>query len=245
MTLIHRIAAGGDSSAWQQFLGDYWRPICLFAMQIGAMRWEDAEDIASDAITVLRRKELLEQWLQNQQARFKTLVCTVVRNLVSNWQRSDQARTRRMKDYAADWEAAIGQNASGTDVDAFFRIWADEFLFTIVEEAMWQYHREGIGDHFRILHARICDEMPFNEISELLGIKLTDAENHFKHAKQRLKQLLLAGVQRNVERYAVGLDLADEVKLEMDELSIYFESSGGLEEAIRRAILAREESGAC
>lgn len=240
LTLIHRIAAGDDEVAWKQFLTDYWRPICLFALRIGSLRWEDAEDVAGQTLQVLSRKELLLRWLEAPEARFKTLVCSVVRNLVSNWVRSDRARVRRLKEYAGEWDAVANEKPRAEDVSAFYGIWADELLRTAVETVMWHYHREGCGDYFRVLNGRICDQQTGKEIASQLGIKVTDAENYYRHARQRLTEQLQAAIRREVERYAVGSDLAEEFRLEWAQLAGYFDSHGGLKEAIRRAVTAQE-----
>lgn len=235
LTLIHRIASGGDDTAWKRFLADYWRPICLFAKRIGPLQWEDAEDVASQTIEILNCKELISRWLESPQSRFKTLVCGVVRNLVSNWSRSDRTRTRRLADYAAEWESMATQVVPPDDVNMFYAIWANEMIRGVVEALMWQYHRENRGDYFRVLHGRICEQQTSKEIAAQLGIKLEDAENYYRHARKRLTEQIEAALRQEIERYALNEDLDEEFRLEWGQLAAYFQQQGGLEEAIRIA----------
>lgn len=233
LTLIHRIAKGDDDAAWQRFLADYWRPICLFAKRIGNLSWEDAEDVASQTIDVLNRKELIGRWLATPQARFKTLLCSVIRNLVSNTVRSAHARARRTAEYAADWDAMTTQEVNQDDINTFYAIWADELIRGVVEALMWQYHRDGRGDYFRVLYGRICDQLTSKDLAEQLGIKLTDAENYYRHAKQQLTAQIETALRREIEQYGLNSDLEEEFRLEWGQLAAYFEQRGGLEETIR------------
>lgn len=91
-------------------------------MRFGNLRWEDAEDIASQTLEVLSRKELLLRWLADPRARFKTLVCGVVRNLVLNWSRSNQAHVRHWNEYADEWDATMTQGSRAEDVNPFYGI---------------------------------------------------------------------------------------------------------------------------
>ena len=235
LTMLHRIAASDDETAWRQFLSDYWRPICLFAVRIGSLRWEDAEDVASQTVEVIQQKDLLKRWLADPRSRFKTLICGVVRNLVSNRVRSERTDAKLLKDYAAESVETLSQTASSEDLKAFYGIWAEELLRTAVQATMWSYHRAGRGDYFRVLYGRICDGLGNQEIANLLGIKVTDAENYFRHARQKLTEQLQAGIRREVERDAIGDSLEADFRHEWDQLAVYFDAHGGLEESIRRA----------
>lgn len=234
MTLIHRIATGDDHIAWKQFMSDYWRPMCLFSKRIGNLRWEDAEDVASQTLEVLGRQELLQKWLSDPRVRFKTLVCSVVRNLTMNRARSDRARSRRLQEYAVGWDADIPDKVTAEDANAFYGIWADELLRSTVQTVMWHYHQEGRGDYFRVLHSKVCDRLSNAEIAALLEIKLTDVENYFRHARKTLTEHLEKAIVREVDRYSTG-DSAEDFRQEWSELAKYFDSYGGLEEAVRHA----------
>ena len=195
LTLIHRLVAGDSETAWQQFLADYWRPICLFAMRIGNLCWEDAEDVASQTVEVISRKDLLKRWLAKPRSQFKTLICGVVRNLVSNRVRSERAHQQMLKQFVAESDETLGQTASPEDLSAFYGIWAEELLRNAVQTVMWNYHRTGRGDYFRVLHGRICDGLTNREIASLLGIKVTDVENYYRNVREKLTEEMESGIR--------------------------------------------------
>jgi hypothetical protein len=98
-TLIQRIADAGDGRDWGEFLADYWGPVCRFARRAGALTQDDAEDAAAQTFEVLVRNRLLAHWVLKRSAKLRTLLCAVVRNVLSNRGRGGAgalaARTRR------------------------------------------------------------------------------------------------------------------------------------------------------
>ena len=74
VTLIQRLASGGNEEDWGQFLRDYWGPICRFSLRFGALNLDEAEDVASDTFAVLLEKRLLDRWVSNRSAKLRTLL---------------------------------------------------------------------------------------------------------------------------------------------------------------------------
>ena len=80
-TLIHRLATGNTEADWQEFLNDYWAPVCRFAQRRAGLRLEDAEDTASLTFEALISNQLLVRWVAKRSAKLRTLLCSVVRKI--------------------------------------------------------------------------------------------------------------------------------------------------------------------
>jgi len=94
LTLIQRLASGGSDEDWHRFLRDYWGPICRFALRWGARNLDDAEEVASHTVAVIWENRLLGRWMSNRSAKLRSLLCAVVRNVLSNWNRMRAGRQR-------------------------------------------------------------------------------------------------------------------------------------------------------
>ena len=239
LSLIRRIVATGDATSWDQFVASYWRAVCRFAMRLGNLQWSDAEDVASQVFEVLVRKSLLESWLARPEARFKTLLCTVVRHVVQNTVRSKQTAARHVEEQI---RLALDQDAKVVyqDDDLFFAIWADELLQAAVKSVMEDYHREGKGDYFRVLHGRICEQLTIKDIAEQLELKTTEVENYYRHARTRLSDRLQRLVRLDISYYTDMKDLDAEFRREWQSLADLLQHQGGLETALRNAMSSKE-----
>ena len=98
LTLIERLASGGSEEDWRRFVEDYHGPVCLFALRSGAKDFDDAEEIALETFEVLWKNRLLTRWVAHQGAKLRSLLCAVVRNLLSNRRRVQEGRQRLMPD---------------------------------------------------------------------------------------------------------------------------------------------------
>jgi RNA polymerase sigma factor (sigma-70 family) len=241
LTLIQRIASGGAEQDWNQFFEDYWRPVFRFASRWGRLNDQDAEDITSSTFEVLLRNRLLARWVSERSAKLRTLLCAIVRNLLSNRGRLQAGRQRLVKnhggslDYLSE-QAALGcGHATSDEQDAFYAAWAEELLQTAMEHLLHEFHRGGQGDHFRILYGRICEGLTMPEIAGHLQIKVSAVENHYKLARKRLGESLKQQVRSHVERYCPPLEMAEEFQREWNTLGAFLEKQGSLDELLRRA----------
>lgn len=237
-TLIFRIAAGGDDSAWREFLDDYWEPVCRFVASRGSLKRHDAEDVAAQVVEVFVRNRLLARWADAPVAKLRTLICTVVRNVLSNRARVQGSRARILAAHHYELPDAVSELSAAEpseNIDIFYATWVDERLRSAVESLLVEYNQEGRGDYFRVLYARLCEEMPIPEIAELLGIKSTSAENYFRHARQRLMEKLQETVREHVHRYTMSHNEAVDFDSEWNELGEHLKKHGGVEQAVRRA----------
>lgn len=239
-TLIQRIATGCDESAWREFLGDYWGPICWFAVRRGYLRPDDAEDVAAQTFLALVQNRLLARWVLRRSARLRTLLCTVVRQVLANQGRVRAGRERLLREQGAQFRdrpglpVVAGDKASAEQVDAFYAAWAEDLLQRAVEALLTDYHREGRGDHFRVLYGRLCEGLTAAATAEALGLTLSQAENAYKHAQARLAVRLEELVRGHVRRYCPEDEADGEFLAEWGQLGEFLTRHGGLEEAVRR-----------
>jgi RNA polymerase sigma factor (sigma-70 family) len=239
-TLIRRIVQRGDNADWSEFLADYWGPVCRFARWAGNLSHEDAEDVGSQVFEAMLKNRLLERWTACRSAKLRTLICAVVRNVISNRARVESGRARIVRDHGGeldrylDWSQTELSDAPQDQIDAFYAAWVDDVLQAAVENLMNAYNRAGKGDYFRVLYGRLCEELPMPEIAAALQIKLTAAENYYRHARQRLSEELQSKVRAHVERYSEVEDIATEVASEWARIGDHLQEHGGLEAVIRR-----------
>jgi RNA polymerase sigma factor (sigma-70 family) len=243
LTLVRRIANGGSEEDWQQFLEDYWGPICRFAARRAGLSREDAEDVASNTIEIVLRNGLLARWQAQPSAKLRTLLCSVVRNVLANRMRVQSGRKRLLKKHLeqgpCDAFLLAHKTAETTDeqADLFYTAWVQEMLQQCIEALVTHYHRCGKGDCFRVLYGRLCEDMTTAEIATTLGIPTQTAEGHYKAAKRRLADELKSRVRQHVERYCDPQQMGSEFRDEWRQLADFLKRQGGLEQTVRRGYL--------
>lgn len=240
-SLIHRLATGGDDTDWKQFLRDYWGPITRFAMHRSHLNIDDAEDVASQTFQALLQNELLVRWTANRSSKFRTLLCAVTRNVLSNRARVAIGRQALMKKHGKDLAAnpdtptIKSMDASDKQTDEFYGAWVEELLFRVTESLFADYRREGKSDYFRVLFSRLCEDMSHAEIADALELPEHSVKNHFRAAKKRLGNKLKASVREHVTGYCAQDDIEDEFTDEWKSLQSFLLDNGGLEQAIHNA----------
>lgn len=235
-SLVKRLAASGKEGDWREFLQDYWGPVCRFAARRGNFNQADAEDIASLTFQALLTNKLLTRWVSARSAKLRTLLCSVVRNVIANKARVDQGRERLIREHLDQGGELAGMAESYAEqTDAFYAAWVDDVLSHAVDSLLQQYRLAGKIDYFRVLHVRICDEKPMNEVAQTLGLKVTSAENYFKAARKRLASLLEEQVKENVQRYSTAESFDEDFAAEWTRLGDHLSAHGGLEAVVRRA----------
>ena len=240
LTLIQRLAGGASDADWREVTDDYWAPVCRFAQGRGNLTHEDAEDVATEVFEVLFKNRLLERWSKMRSAKLRTLICCVVRNVLANRIRVDAGRARLVREHGGqlDRYAELGDvesaEAPRDQLDAFYAAWVDETLHAAVESLLSEYDHAGKGDYFRVFYGRLCEQMPMAEIAGLLQIKLTSAENYYRHVRDRLAERLKDLVREHVLRYSGAQELGDEFAGEWSQVGEYLQVRGGLETAVRK-----------
>lgn len=232
-TLILRLVDGQSEGDWQEFLNDYWGPICRFALRRGAVTLATAEDLASQCFEVVIRNKLLERWVSSRQAKLRTLLCSVVCKLQANEFRATRKKGEFERKLAE--ELLHTRPTSSADVDTtFFAAWAEELLQQTLRTMAREYHAAGKGNYFRVLYGRICEELSIAETATALGISTSDVDNYYRHARKRLNEQLEAAVRSHVARYCDPDEVEQEFAAEWDRLGEYLRDHGGLETAIRQ-----------
>jgi RNA polymerase sigma factor (sigma-70 family) len=238
-SLIIRLSQGGSETDWQQFLSDYWGPVTRFAARRGNLPLDQAEDVAGEVFVVLIRSTLIARWHDDQSGRLRSLLCGVVRNLLSNRYRVEQGRQRLLRDAASAGgipEVLPGSDTldPGTeDLDSFYQAWVDELLSTAMQHVLAELQAEGRGDYFRSLYGRICEGLSAEEIGAALGVSAATIENQLRIAKGRLSRCLSNEVRRHVESYSTQETIETDFENEWSQLGLHLEKFGGLEGAIR------------
>jgi RNA polymerase sigma factor (sigma-70 family) len=239
LTLIERLAREGNDLDWQAFLADYWGPVCWFAFRSGNLPWEDAEDAASQTFLALVEQKLLVRWAAHRSAKLRTLLCAVVRNVLANRARVQAGRTRLLREHGAEMarpETEAASEVDAAEADAFYAAWADHLLEQTIDALVTELQCAGKGDQFRVLYGKICEEMTIAAIAPTLGMTTNQAEQAYKDARKQLAHRLEAQVRDHVRRYAPETDIDADFAVEWSDLARYLKSSGGLENAIRRAL---------
>lgn len=233
LTLIQRLATGGSEEDWQCFLQDYWGPICRFSLRFGARNLDDAEDVACQTFEVLWEKRLLARWMSRRSAKLRTLLCTVVRNILSHRRRVRKGQERLLPDLAEQIDESA--SADGEQVDAFYAAWVEDVVQQAVDSLALEYCGKGRANHLRVLYGRLCLGLTFEQVAELLEITPAAADHVLRDAKRRLSEKLEQLLRRQVERYCPVEEIAQECAQEWRQLAQYLADHGGLEDAVRRA----------
>jgi DNA-directed RNA polymerase specialized sigma24 family protein len=244
-SVIEEIAAGGEA-AWSCFVADYWGPLCRFALRGGRLSLADAEDVTGATFLVLVRNRLLARWIDQPTARLRTLLCSVVRNLLANRGRVERGRAELLRKDRGElqgraWVQLGLEEPSAEQDDAFHAAWVEELLTAAVELLLKEYHQKGRGDRFRVLYGRLCEGLTARQVAEALGMSLTQSENGYKQAVAGLRGCLERLVRQHVERYSAGATPEEELQVEWGRLEEHLRQRGGLEQAVRSAYEGLDE----
>ncbi len=219
-TLIQRLAGGGGDEDWREFMNDYWEPVCRFAQGRGSLNHQDAEDVATEVFEAILKNRLLERWSKFPSSKLRTLICSIVRKVLSNRFRVVQGRQRVVREHGGrldryvDFSDVESADAPADQLDAFYAAWLDGILQTAVDSLLAEYDQSGRGDYFRVLYGRVCEQLSMPEIAGLLQIKLTSVENYYRHARQRLQVRLEELLREHVLRYSGADDVREEFAAE-------------------------------
>ncbi len=233
LTLVQRLACGGSEEDWGQFVTDYWGPICRFSLRWGARNIDDAEDVASETFEALWQQRLLVRWASNRSAKLRTLLCCIVRNMLSHRNRVRANREQRLREVAE--QIAPPEGTADEHVDAFYAAWVEDVVQRAVETLTAEYCRAGQVDYVRVLYGRLCQGLTIAQTAEALNISPSAVDHFFRHAKQRLGETLEALVRGQVQNYARPEEADEEFTLEWRRLGGYLSQHGGLEQTMRQA----------
>jgi RNA polymerase sigma factor (sigma-70 family) len=232
LTLIQRLAGGGTADDWRDFLGDYWGPVCRFALRSGAGQLNDAEDVAGQTFEVLWESRLLVRWVAHHTARLRSLLCSVTRKILANRHRVRAGRDRLGREAAEHW--VQGEVTDDQQAELFYAAWVEDLLRQAVESIAAEYYRQSKGDYVRVLYGRLCERLGIAELAEALGIQPWAVDNYFRHARQQLAEALEMLLRQQINSYAAPEEAELEFQTEWQQVGAYLTDHGGLEEAVRR-----------
>lgn len=240
-TLIQRIVESREAPEWKTFLDDYWGPIVRFAARSGKLTNQDAEDIAAEAFKTLISADLLSRWLKDRRSKLSTLICAVVKNLISNRARVQSGREKIMEVLWPDLEAEMHGRQMSASEDHFYGAWADELLLTTLDQLRQDYLKQGRVDAFRVFYGKVHEGLSNPEIASCLNIKLTDVGNYYQRARQQFSDRLRAAIEANIRKYGYRESIAEEVELEWRALGDYLKSRGELETVFQKMPVEEDE----
>ena len=216
LTLIQRLSAGGTAEDWQDFLGDYWGPVCRFALRSGAGQLDNAEDVAVETFEVLWESRLLVRWIANRTARLRSLLCSVTRKILANRHRVRAGRERLARDAADHW--AQSESTEDRQIEIFYAAWVEDLLRQAVESIAARYYQESKGDYVRVLYGRLCQQLSIAELSSTLGIQPSAVDNYYRHARRRLSDALETLLRHQIDSYTTAEDSDKEFLAEWQQL---------------------------
>ncbi|WP_417385746.1 RNA polymerase sigma factor [Gimesia sp.] len=233
-TLIQQIVASRDAPEWKTFLDDYWGPVIRFAVRIGNLKIQDAEDVTAETFKTLLSSDLLSRWLEDRRSRLSTLLCTVVRNIISNRARVQSGREKIMDEITPALAAEMTSRQSDSVEDHFYEAWAEELLHITLQQLQQDCFSQGRVDAFRVFYGKSLEGLSNVEIARYLDLKVTDVENYYKRTRGQLVDRLRFAIEEHVRRYGYRDNFSEEVELEWQTLGEFLKSHGDLESIFRQ-----------
>ncbi|WP_278466220.1 RNA polymerase sigma factor [Gimesia maris] len=233
-TLIQQIVASREAPGWKTFLDDYWGPVVRFAIRTGNLKTQDAEDITAEAFKILVSADLLSRWLKDRRSRLSTMLCVVVRNLISNRARVQSGREKIMEEIIPVLAAENEERQTDSTEDSFYEAWVEELLQTTLKQLQQDSLSQGRVNAFRVFYGKSLEGLSNPEMAQYLNLKVTDVENYYKRTRGQFTDRLRATVEEHVRRYGYRDNFAEEVELEWQTLGEYLKSHGDLESVFRQ-----------
>lgn len=240
-TLIQQIVASREAPEWKTFLDDYWGPVVRFAIRTGNLKTQDAEDITAEAFKTLVSADLLSRWLKDRRSRLSTMLCVVVRNMISNRARVQSGREKIMDEITPILAAEIVARQSDSVEGSFYEAWVEELLRTTIQQLQQDCLRQGRVDAFRVFYGKSLEGLSNPEMAQYLNLKVTDVENYYKRTRDQFTDRLRATIEEHVRRYGYRDNFAEEVEMEWQTLGEYLKSHGDLESVFRQLPAVTDE----
>ncbi len=181
LALLRR-ARQGDVAAFEQLVLTYEKKVINLAYRLSGSR-EDAADLAQEAL--VRVYKSLDRF--REQARFSTWLYRIVVNVCLDHQRSRKRQQTVSLD--APLEGNDGEVPRQIASDAVDPQEAAER--SDLREAVQAAIGRLSGEHRTVLVMRDIQDMPYEEIGEVLGLPLGTVKSRLNRARQALKQELL------------------------------------------------------
>jgi len=177
-----RQARQGDVAAFEQLVRAYEKKVFNLAFRLSGSR-EDAADLAQEAL--VRVYKSLDRF--REQARFSTWLYRIVVNVCLDFQRSRKRQPTVSLD--APLEGNDGEVPRQIASDALDPEEAAER--SDLREAVQAAIGRLSGEHRAVLVMRDIQDMPYEDIGQVLGLPLGTVKSRLNRARQALKQELM------------------------------------------------------
>jgi RNA polymerase sigma factor (sigma-70 family) len=161
-SLLMRASDPSDAGAWNEFVR-YYRQfilICLWHLKVPSL---DCDDIAQEVLLELWKS--LKKYDQDR-ARFKTWLTTIIRNRVLDHFRKNKSYTEKIQSHQ-DEEKIMAHYKSTIDLEEFFK---QEWETYLVQKALENFQAVFSGKAIEAFTLCLSNQS-VNEIAEQLGIQ--------------------------------------------------------------------------
>ncbi|HXG59942.1 MAG TPA: sigma-70 family RNA polymerase sigma factor [Planctomycetota bacterium] len=183
-----------DGPAMEEVARTYGEPVRDYFRRIGLDA--EADDLAQEVLLRACRTEFLER-ARPEKGRFRTLLHTLIRNVLADWRRREEALRRRASGEALPLDQIREPMDPGREI--FERLW----IAHLTRTALGGLERE-IPAQARALRWHYLEGCSYADIAARLGRGENDVRNLLFHARRNLKahlaDLIRAGC-RNPEDY--------------------------------------------
>jgi len=184
-SLLWAVSEHADEQAWNLFYRIYAPMLRQFGRRMGLNEVE-TDDVVQEVLIVVHRA-LREGGYDPAKGRFRGWLFGVVRNRALSAQR---ARGRRTRAQAVGTESGVDLLAGLPDTrdEAAAEIWAQEWRYALLEEALRQL-QPVLGDKaFRAFVMYAVENRPVAEVAEELGIAVASVYTYKNRVLNAIKE---------------------------------------------------------
>jgi len=200
-SLVHRAQQPDARGALSELCQAYWGPICALMRHQG-LPPEEAKDLTQGFFAfILQRNDLAA--VDATRGRFRAWLCTCARNYLSNYRAHQRTQVQGGRQVFVSVDAAEAtleiEDRGWVAADRLFiRRWALTVVNRAAERLRARYQREGRGELFAHLYARICgpdDGDDGEATAELSSIFAAPTPGARRTERTRRKHQLLAEME--------------------------------------------------
>ncbi len=179
------------NAAMTKLCESYWFPVYAFIRSKGNSQTK-AEDLTQSFFLHFIEKPFLNK-VSSEKGKFRTYLCTSVKNYITNTYNHDQAQKRGGGKNIISLDSVMAEkwfeseSAIATDSEAYFdKQWALSVLRNVFEELKADYDSSNQSELFDALKGHIQGDHEQSSYRDI-GLKLDKTENSIKVAAHRLR----------------------------------------------------------
>lgn len=187
-TLLHRARDRGDEAAWAEFMGYYREFIYMVVHKMG-IKHPDSDDLVQASFLKIW-KNIDRFKVDDERAKFRTWLSTMIRNLVINHinQRKGAFEKQQLMEHNRNVMPEYLHSVSETEVDEVIQKEWETYVVNLAMKNIKTLFSERAIEIF----SKLLDGADTKTISELYGIE----ENSVHKLKNRVKNRLIEEIQR-------------------------------------------------